>query len=95
MGGGDDLVAGADAQRLERQVQAGGAELTAIAMFDARSPRIGAEAPLELLRPSGPVVSQPERSVSTTSAISSSPMSGRAKGRKAGVMGATSLPGAA
>src|SRR5262245_41285088 len=30
----------------------------------------------------GPVVSQPERKVSTTSAISSSPMSGRANGRK-------------
>jgi hypothetical protein len=31
----------------------------------------------------GPVVTQPERSVSTTSAISSSPISGSAKGRKA------------
>ena len=60
------------------------AELTATQCSEA-SPRKAANSLSNRLA-FGPVVIQPERSVSTTSAISSSPMSGIAKGRKGSLM---------
>ena len=78
--GGDDLVARADAQRLQRQVQAGGGGVDRDA-FDLRVAQILGKRGLEALGlgaggdPAG-------RSVSTTSAISSSPISGKAKAGK-------------
>ncbi len=81
--GGDDLVAGADAQRLERQVQPGGGRVDGERSAAPASPRKAAKSSSKRLA-FGPVVTQPERSVSTTSAISSSPMSGSAKGRNGG-----------
>ncbi len=75
----DDLVAGADAQGLQRQVQAGGRELTAMHSI-CGSARNSAKACSKRLA-FGPVVIQPLLSVSTTSAISSSPSSGSANGR--------------
>jgi hypothetical protein len=83
--GRDDLVAGTDAQRFEREVQARGGRV------DGRlsSPRKAVKA-CSNWRALGPVVTQPERKVSTTSAISSSPISGRAKGRKGSLSAAES-----
>ncbi len=56
------------------------AEFTAMASSDG-SPRNSANAVSKRFA-FGPVVTQPDFSVSTTSAISSSPISGRANGRK-------------
>ena len=68
----DHLVARADAERKQRQVERGrargdgehvlGLEVGGHALLEQRGPR--------------PVVSQPERSVSATAAISSSPIAG-------------------
>jgi hypothetical protein len=88
VGGGDDLVTRADAQRFQRQVQAGGGRVDGDAVTAAplSSPRKALKSASKRLA-LGPVVTQPERSVSTTSAISSSPISGRAKGRKGAGLG--------
>jgi hypothetical protein len=91
--GRDDLVAGADAQRFERQVRPAVAELTAMASMPG-APRKAAKS-CSKRRAFGPVVTQPDFRVSMTSAISSSPISGRAKGRKgrAGAAGARAVMG--
>ena len=69
----DHLVARADAERDEREVQRRGAARERERVPRARGTRRSAAR----ARPSrGPVVSQPERSVSATAAISSSPTAG-------------------
>ena len=60
------------------------AELTAMACSDA-SPRNAAKSSSNRLA-FGPVVTQPDFNVSTTSAISSSPISGSANGRNGGLL---------
>ena len=76
----DDFIAGTDAEGMQRDWSPAVQELTAMA---CGAPTYSANAASKRLT-FGPIVIQPERSESTTSAISSSPIDGSAYGRKVG-----------